>query len=59
MGLDYKLKPIASRSKEAESEEFRRLNPRGKIPVLQDGDFVLSESLAIGTYLSDTYGTHR
>lgn len=31
--------------------EFRALNPRGKVPVLRDGEFVLCESLAILAYL--------
>ena len=31
--------------------ESRPLSPRGKVPVLRDGDYVLSESLAIMAYL--------
>jgi glutathione S-transferase len=30
---------------------FLELNPRGKVPVLKDGNFVLNESLAIMAYL--------
>lgn len=32
------------------------MNPRQKIPVLQDGELTLAESAAIITYLADTYG---
>lgn len=35
--------------------EFLALNPRGKVPVLKDGDFVLTESLAILAYLERKY----
>lgn len=31
--------------------EFMALSPRGKVPVLKDGDFVLTESVAILAYL--------
>ncbi|MDU8943780.1 glutathione S-transferase family protein [Ovoidimarina sediminis] len=51
MGLDYEHDPAAPRS-----EEVRALNPSGKIPILIDGDAVLTESTAILTYLSDRYG---
>jgi glutathione S-transferase len=54
--LDFELRPIGSRTGETQEADFLTLNPRGKIPVLQDGDFTLAESAAIGTYLADTYG---
>lgn len=36
---------------EHKSPAMLAMNPRGKVPVLKNGDFVLSESLAIMTYL--------
>ena len=56
LALAYTPHLIGSRTGATQSEEFRRLNPKEKIPVLCDGDLVLSESAAIVTYLADTYG---
>jgi glutathione S-transferase len=57
LGLDYGCRPILPRTGETKSPEFTLLNPRQKIPLLQDGDFTIAESPAIAAYLSDTYGT--
>ena len=59
LGLEYRCERIQSRSGETETPAYRRLNPRGKIPVLQDGALVLSESAAIVTYLAESYGAGR
>ena len=37
------------------SEEFLRISPLRKIPVLRDGDFVLPDSSVICRYLEDAY----
>jgi glutathione S-transferase len=55
LGLDYVCHPIRSRTGETLTDEFRRLNPRHKIPVLQHKSFVLTESAAIVQYLSETF----
>lgn len=39
--------------------EFRRLNPFGQIPVLEDGDLVVCESVAIMEYLEDRFPEPR
>jgi len=56
LGLDYEHRLIGSRTGETQTDEFRTLNPKEKIPVLVDDDLVLTESVAIVTYLGDTYG---
>jgi glutathione S-transferase len=57
LGLDYQPCLIGSRTGETQSGEFRSLNPKEKIPVMVDGDLVLTESVAIVTYLGDQYGS--
>jgi len=57
LGLSYKVKPIGSRTGETKTAEYTRLNPRQKIPLLEDGDFSIGESAAIVAYLSRTYST--
>ena len=56
LGLDYDKKLIGSRTGATQSEEFRALNSKEKIPVLVHDGFVLTESAAIVTYLGDTFG---
>ena len=56
LGLDYDARLIGSRTGATRTPDFQDLNPKGKIPVLEDGEFVLTESAAIVTYLGDTYG---
>jgi glutathione S-transferase len=57
--LPYEHRPIRSRTGETLTPEYTRLNPSQKIPTLQDGDFVLTESAAIVTYLGAMYGTAK
>jgi glutathione S-transferase len=59
LNLPYESRPIASRSAETATEDYIRLNPSQKIPTLVDGDFVLSESAAIVTYLGAAYGAAK
>lgn len=40
---------------ENNTPEFRSINPMGKIPVLVDGDVVITETAAICAYLADRY----
>ncbi|CAN0000755.1 unnamed protein product [Phaeothamnion confervicola] len=39
----------------ARSAEFLALNPKGRVPVLIDGDFVLTESAAICLHLAERF----
>lgn len=57
--LPYENRPIRSRTGETLTPEYTRLNPSQKIPTLQDGEFVLTESAAIVNYLGAKYGAAR
>ena len=56
LGVEYEPKLIGPRTGETQTAEFRALNVKEKVPVLVDGDLVLTESAAIVTYLGDKYG---
>ena len=43
---------------EHHQERFIALNPNALVPVLEDGDFVLTESAAILRYLADAVDSH-
>src|SRR6267154_1216768 len=60
LALEYKRLAYISRvldlSKlEHQSPDMLALNPRGRVPVLKDGGYVCSESLAILIYLDRKY----
>jgi len=57
LGLAYETKPIGPRTGETKTAEYTKLNPRQKVPLLQDGDFCIGESAAIVAYLSRMYST--
>jgi GST-like protein len=56
MGLPYDLRPVNVRKGEQKAEAFLALNPNGKVPVLVDDGFVLTESAAILVYLAEKTG---
>jgi glutathione S-transferase len=57
LDLNYKIRPIGPRTGETKTPEYTKLNPRQKVPLLQDGDFCIGESAAIVAYLSRTYAS--
>lgn len=42
-----------------DTPEYRKLNPNGRVPTIEDGDFVLWESNSICRYLCMKYGGER
>ena len=51
LGQPYEVEPAMP-----QSDDIRRYNPLGKVPALVDGDAVLTDSVAIMTYLADKHG---
>lgn len=56
MGLAYELKAVNVRKGEQKEPGFLALNPNGKVPVLVDAGFFLTESAAILVYLAEKTG---
>ncbi|CAK9186516.1 unnamed protein product [Ilex paraguariensis] len=54
-GLPYEYRAVNLVKGEQFSPEFEKLNPLRCVPVLVDGDFVLSDSSAILLYLEEKY----
>ena len=55
LGVDFDFEMVNLVAGEHQRPEFLRLNPAGKVPVLVDGDLVISESAAIVLYLAEKY----
>ncbi|MGR9046564.1 MAG: glutathione S-transferase family protein [Gammaproteobacteria bacterium] len=54
-GVDYEFIAVDLSKGEHKKPEFLEVNPGGKVPALVDGDFVLTESAAICTYLGEKF----
>jgi len=59
VGAPYQLRFVDIAQGEQKSPELLALNPMGKLPVLIDGDAVVTELAAIGLYLADRYAPGR
>jgi glutathione S-transferase len=55
LGVDFEAVAIDLVAGENRKPEFLALNPAGKVPVLVDGDLVLTESATIVWYLAEKY----
>ncbi|WP_262693592.1 glutathione S-transferase family protein [Kordiimonas aquimaris] len=54
-GLEYEAVELHGSKGDLKTPEYLQLNPRGKVPVLVDGDVTVYESLAILAYLDRAY----
>jgi glutathione S-transferase len=55
LGVDFEAVTVNLMAGEHRRPDFLAVNPAGKLPVLVDGDFMLTESVAIVLYLAEKY----
>jgi len=59
VGVPYELRFVDIMKGAQKAPEIVALNPMGKLPLLTDGDVVVTEAAAIGLYLADHYAYGR
>ncbi|WP_434043378.1 MULTISPECIES: glutathione S-transferase family protein [Sorangium] len=59
LGVDFEAIEVNLSAGDHHRPEFRKINPAGKVPALVDGDFVVTESVAIALYLAEKYPQKR
>src|ERR1044071_10162957 len=55
MGVPFEAVTVDMLAGENRSPAFLKINPAGKVPVLIDGDLVLTESIAIVLHLAEKF----
>lgn len=59
LGVEHELRFVDIMKGAHKQPEILALNPMGKLPVLTDGDTVVTETAAIGLYLADRYSAGK
>ncbi|MDP9000726.1 MAG: glutathione S-transferase family protein [Myxococcota bacterium] len=59
IGVPYQLRYVDIMAGAQKTPEIVALNPMGKLPILIEGDVVVTESAAIGLYLADRHAYGR
>lgn len=54
-GADYELALVERDENDESPAEYRKLNPYGRVPTLEDDDLVLTESAAIVLHVGDRF----
>ncbi|MBV6823118.1 glutathione S-transferase family protein [Pseudomonas sp. PD9R] len=55
MGIEFEHIPVDLLEGESQAPEFLTINPAGRVPVLVEGDTVISEASAINLYLAEKF----
>lgn len=53
--IPFESVPVLLNTGEHREADFRKINPQGFVPVLEDGDTVIAQSAAIAEYLEETH----
>jgi glutathione S-transferase len=59
IGVKHELVLVDLQKKAHQRPEYLKLNPKGRVPVFVDGDFVLTESAAIIMHITDRHPTAK
>jgi glutathione S-transferase len=59
VGVPYEIRHVDIMGGAHKAPEIVALNPMGKLPILTEGDVVVTESAAIGLYLADRHAYGR
>jgi glutathione S-transferase len=59
LGVEWQFRFLNFAKGENRSAEFLALNPSGKMPVIEEDGFVVTESAAIVQYLAEKYGNEQ
>lgn len=59
VGIPYEIRHVDIMTGAQKAPEIVAQNPMGKLPILTDGDTVVTESAAIALYLADRYAYGR
>ncbi|MBK6916611.1 MAG: glutathione S-transferase family protein [Deltaproteobacteria bacterium] len=59
VGQPYTLRFVDIMKGEQKSADLVAKNPMGKLPILEDGEVIVTENAAIGLYLADRYAAGR
>ncbi|MBV8767528.1 MAG: glutathione S-transferase [Hyphomicrobiales bacterium] len=59
LDLPYTFREVDLAEGEQNGDAFRKLNPLGTVPVIEDGDVVVPDSVAILAYLATRYDESR
>jgi glutathione S-transferase len=55
LGIDFEHVPTRF-ADEAKTPEYKKVNPNGRVPAIDDDGFVVWESMAVNLYLAKKYG---